>query len=125
MSMHKVYHAARVSFNSSSNLGRWSQNESGRQAWKRGPATALPQGASLCRAFLLAQRYLGPLIKNTELPMTNTQWQILDFQPGVSPHGLSRLKIGHWLSRLALDKAEMRQPRLGGFALPFPVVVEA
>jgi hypothetical protein len=32
--------------------------------------------------------------KKTELPMTNPQWQILDFRPRVPPRGVSELKIG-------------------------------
>jgi hypothetical protein len=54
-----------------------------------------PGASPLCRAFLLAQRDLGPDHQNMELPMTNTQWQILDFRPGVTPHGFSGLKIGN------------------------------
>jgi hypothetical protein len=34
-------------------------------------------------------------LETTELPMTNTRWQILDFRPGVTPRGFSGLKIGH------------------------------
>jgi hypothetical protein len=33
--------------------------------------------------------------QSIELPMTNTQWQMLDFQPRVTPHGFSGLKIGN------------------------------
>jgi len=32
---------------------------------------------------------------NSELPMTNSQWQILDFRPGVTPHMFSALKTGN------------------------------
>jgi hypothetical protein len=33
--------------------------------------------------------------QNSELPMTNSQWQILDFRPGGTPHVFSGLKIGN------------------------------
>src|ERR1039458_9242275 len=39
-------------------------------------------------------RLNGILDQNTELPITNTQWKILDFRPGVLPRGFSESKIG-------------------------------
>jgi hypothetical protein len=33
--------------------------------------------------------------QNTELQMTNTQWQIPNFRRRDTPHGCSGLKIGH------------------------------
>jgi len=33
--------------------------------------------------------------QSTELPITNTQWQILNFRPGATPDGCLRLRIGN------------------------------
>jgi hypothetical protein len=64
------------------------------------PEPNLPRSARLTRKsrFRIAQGRAGgisALSSLSELPMTNTQLQILDFLPPVTPHEFSGLKIGH------------------------------
>jgi len=55
-----------------------------------------PQAAN--RACLERNYHKAPSMPNqalSELPMTYTQWQILDSGKGVTPHGFSGLKNGN------------------------------